>query len=226
MPLGNLTSGLTLVGNGAVETGTMQWFTFTPLFAADSQGYIDMFTSAVSGSSINDTVIGLYNTDGVLLATDDDDGAGLGLFSAMSFGRALPLRPGAGDGASDAVAFNGRDGSLAANTMYYVVVCQYRARLQNGFFATTTGANAGLVRLTIRGRTAEVWCLADVNADSTVDGGDFIAFINSFATGDATADAIADLVGGSDNGLEDGGPDGIVDGSDFVAFINAFGAGC
>ena len=220
VPLGTLASGATLVGDGAVEAGTMQWFTFTPLFAADLLGYVDMFTSAVAGSSLVDTAFGLYSADGTLLASDDDDG--LESYSAMSFGRRLPLRPAGGDG----VAFNGRDGSLAASSTYYVVVCQYRARLQSGFFATTTGVRAGPVRLTIQGRTAEVWCLADVNADGTVDGGDFIAFINSFAIGDATSNAIADLVGGSNDDLESGGPDGIVDGSDFVAFINAFGAGC
>jgi len=79
------------------------------------------------------------------------------------------------------------------------------------------------------------WCLADIAgafgpdgammADGTVDGSDFVAFINSFGIGDATVDGEADLVGivaadGSDL------PDGVIDGSDFVAFINAFAAGC
>jgi hypothetical protein len=200
----------------------MQWFTFTPLFAADSQGFVDMFTSAVAGSALSDTEMGLYNADGVLLASDDDDGDGFVLYSAMSFGRRLPLRPGSGDG----VAFDGRDGLLAAGSTYYVVVCQFNARFQSGFFVTTNGLRAGPVRLTITGRTAEVWCLADVNADSTVDGSDFIAFVNSFATGDAGLNPIADLGGGSNDGLDGGGPDGVIDGGDFVAFINAFGAGC
>ena len=59
--------------------------------------------------------------------------------------------------------------------------------------------------------------------DSVVDGSDFIAFINSFSTGDLAIDPLADVAGGGDAGLS---PDGIVDGSDFVAFINAFAAGC
>ncbi len=58
-------------------------------------------------------------------------------------------------------------------------------------------------------------CLADVNADGVVDGGDFTAFINSFGVGDPTVDPTADV-----------NLDGVVDGDDFVAFINAFGAGC
>jgi hypothetical protein len=59
-------------------------------------------------------------------------------------------------------------------------------------------------------------------ADGVVDGSDFIAFINSFAIGDATVDPVADIVdaGGNPPG------DGTIDGSDFIAFINAFAAGC
>ena len=70
-------------------------------------------------------------------------------------------------------------------------------------------------------------CLADLaidgQPDGTVDGSDFIAFVNSFAIGDASVDPLADVAGGGDDGLA---PDGTVDGSDFIAFINAFAVGC
>jgi len=59
--------------------------------------------------------------------------------------------------------------------------------------------------------------------DGTLDGSDFIAFINSFGLGDATIDATADVAGGGSNGDQ---PDGTIDGSDFIAFINAFALGC
>lgn len=59
--------------------------------------------------------------------------------------------------------------------------------------------------------------------DGTVDGTDFIAFINSFGVGDAAVDPVADVAGGGGDGLE---PDGTIDGTDFIAFINAFGVGC
>ena len=53
--------------------------------------------------------------------------------------------------------------------------------------------------------------------DGTVDGSDFIGFLNAFAIGDLLAD------------IADGGgnvpADGIVDGSDFIAFINAYAVG-
>lgn len=57
--------------------------------------------------------------------------------------------------------------------------------------------------------------VADVNADGTLDGTDFILFINSFAIGDAGVDPVADV-----------DVDGTIDGNDFVSFINAFAAGC
>jgi len=59
--------------------------------------------------------------------------------------------------------------------------------------------------------------------DGIVDGIDFIAFINSFGTGDATIDPTADIAGAGDDGLQ---PDGTIDGSDFIAFVNAFAVGC
>jgi hypothetical protein len=59
--------------------------------------------------------------------------------------------------------------------------------------------------------------------DGTVDGSDFIAFINSFSVGDPTIDDLADIVGAGDSGQE---PDGTIDADDFIAFINAFAIGC
>ncbi len=58
-------------------------------------------------------------------------------------------------------------------------------------------------------------CPADVTGDRTVDGADFVAFVNSFSLGDAATDAAADF-----------NRDGTIDGGDFVAFMAAFAAGC
>jgi hypothetical protein len=66
-------------------------------------------------------------------------------------------------------------------------------------------------------------CTSDTDGDGTVDGTDFIAFINAFSIGDAAVDPAADLVGTGPDGIQ---PDGTVDGADFIAFINAFAAGC
>lgn len=52
--------------------------------------------------------------------------------------------------------------------------------------------------------------------DGTVDGSDFIAFINAFGAGSPEADIVGP--GGSI------GPDGTIDGDDFISFINDFAA--
>ncbi len=54
--------------------------------------------------------------------------------------------------------------------------------------------------------------------DGTLDGDDFITFINAFTEGDLQADIVS----------SDGQPpaDGIVDSADLVAFLNAFAQGC
>jgi hypothetical protein len=58
---------------------------------------------------------------------------------------------------------------------------------------------------------------ADEGGDGTIDGSDFIAFINAFAIGGAEADLVG--AGGTIGG------DGTVDGDDFIAFINDFAIG-
>jgi hypothetical protein len=92
---------------------------------------------------------------------------------------------------------------------------------------TTTSATATLTLV-----SATPCSLADIVGtsggpiqcgDSIVDGSDYIAFINSFSTGDPSIDPLADVAGSGPTGLS---PDGIIDGSDFIAFINAFTAGC
>ncbi len=61
------------------------------------------------------------------------------------------------------------------------------------------------------------------SSNGIIDGTDYIAFVNSFAIGDATVDPLADIAGGGATGEQ---PDGTIDGSDFIAFINAFAIGC
>jgi len=91
-------------------------------------------------------------------------------------------------------------------------------RLASIAFSGASNGRAGtaVFAVTVRdGVPVAPACLADVNADGVVDGGDFTAFINSFGVGDSTVDPVADV-----------NLDNVIDGNDFVAFINAFGAGC
>jgi hypothetical protein len=90
--------------------------------------------------------------------------------------------------------------------------------MSGGTFTLTGGFWAGAVTPPPAGCS-----LADVVVDGTVDGSDFIAFINSFGIGDASIDPVADVAGGGPVGLS---PDGTIDGTDFIEFINAFAIGC
>lgn len=133
------------------------------------------------------------------------------------------------DRISGAVGQLALDGELPGSALWAVVAAP-RAPLPSG-----DGAPGGDAVWSFDVTRPATSCIADIAGafgpggaimpDGTVDGSDFVAFINSFGIGDANADAAADLVGivaadGSDL------PDGVVDGSDFVAFINAFAAGC
>jgi hypothetical protein len=119
--------------------------------------------------------------------------------------------------------------SAATDTLRLVRVQAADAGLYDCIVSTDCGtATSAAARLTVR----TCICLeADIagggdagnEPDGTVDGTDFIAFINSFAIGDAAIDPAADIAGGGDTGLE---PDGTIDGTDFIFFINAFAIGC
>jgi len=90
---------------------------------------------------VGDTELGLYRADGVLAATDDDDGSGL--LSQLSFGAGT--RPAVGT----SVAYNGRDGELPAG-VYYLAVAQFNAIFTNDFTVTSGAAGLFGVNLNIR----------------------------------------------------------------------------
>ncbi len=88
-------------------------------------------------------------------------------------------------------------------------------KIRVGGYSPDTVAGNGVLYVAATAVVVPPTCLADVNADGVVDGGDFTAFINSFGTGDVAVDPVADV-----------NLDGTIDGSDFIEFINAFSAGC
>lgn len=66
-------------------------------------------------------------------------------------------------------------------------------------------------------------CQAGVTGDGTVDGSDFIAFIDSFGIGDPDVDPAGDVAGA---GADGNTPDGAIDSSELIALTNAFAIGC
>ena len=102
-----------------------------------------------------------------------------------------------------------------AGAVYGRIVLKYNRYGLNFTGASPTPARVFWDDVSVEEGTPPPACLADVNLDGVVDGGDFTVFINSFGVGDATIDSAADV-----------NLDNLVDGNDFIAFINAFGAGC
>lgn len=94
-----------------VSANTVTWYKFT-ISAVSPAMFLDIDSEGTLLTPGNDSMIGLYDGTGNLVASDDDNGSG-GL-SALSFGAASPSRPGLGDG----IAFTGQSGPLAAGTYY------------------------------------------------------------------------------------------------------------
>jgi hypothetical protein len=123
--------------------GQIRWYKFTITEeVSDATGfYLDIDSN---GTGITDSEIGLYNSTGTLVGTDDDDGPGN--HSALSFGRtALGGRSAIGGGAAP----NGRDGALPAGT-YYLAIAQFNSIFTNGFTVTTNGTGTGDLTVNLR----------------------------------------------------------------------------
>ncbi|MGE3107415.1 MAG: hypothetical protein AB7O77_03575 [Phycisphaerales bacterium] len=121
--------------------GAVTWYCFT-LNDAINNGVGSWLDIDTEGSNF-DTEIGLYDVNGTLIATDDDDGSGTQ--SELSFGQISPTRT-----IGTAVGGNGRDGSLVPGT-YYLAVAGFNATYGAGFSVTTTSTNTtGLAQVNIR----------------------------------------------------------------------------
>jgi hypothetical protein len=132
------------VSNVNINAGEIKWFSMVvpqAITAADFRG-LDVDTE---GSTTGDTGLSLYGATGQFILTDLSDGTDL--LSAMSFGRTSPTRPAPGNG----VAYNGRDGELAAGT-YFIAVSS--GGITNDaavpFGALTTSTLSGTVNVNAR----------------------------------------------------------------------------
>jgi len=127
--------------------GGVQWYKFSIEDSYDGVNnlFLDIDTEGSLLTS-GDTEIGLYDANGALLATDDQDGSGW--LSQLTFGAASPVRPALGDGENG----DGRDGPLAAGT-YYLAVGGYDTTFGSGFDVDTTSLATGDVQVNFRRNT-------------------------------------------------------------------------
>jgi len=130
-----------------------------------------------------------------------------------------------GSGGGDAIdigwavdAGTGKPAELTSIDFVRIVCAVDRVNATFGEASTEIG---GLAEVVIASRRLAdlVGPGGDPPGDGTVDGSDFIAFINAFAA----ELPLADVAGGDPTGGSFG--DGTVDGSDFIAFINSFAEG-
>lgn len=149
--LGNISNGnYPAVQTGAIAVGQTTWFCFnlaagtSPL---DILTFDSLGTGGVGGSL--DAELGLYNSNGFLLATNDDVGDGVNGFNNFS----SRIRVGGGSGTDvNGEAPGGTNGgaslaSLAAGT-YYLALSTFNSVFSNAF-TVTGGNNSGAYRLTI-----------------------------------------------------------------------------
>lgn len=135
--LGTITIGTPVQVTGiAIGPAQIVWYTITVPNVGGAI-YLDIDSEGSLLATSNDTEIGLYRADGTLVASDDDDGSGL--LSQLSFGAGFPTRPAVGTG----VAYDGRDGSLAAG-QYYLSISGFNSTFNaTNWNVTSTSANVG-----------------------------------------------------------------------------------
>jgi hypothetical protein len=127
--------------------GQVQWYRFTLAAPVANPGtFLDIRTTSSLVPPVNvDTMIGLYSSTGVRIATDDEDGPSS--FSALSFGAVCATRPNdAPAPLGGGVPFDGRDGSTLAAGTYYLAVSGFNTTFgATNWSVTTSHAQTGEV---------------------------------------------------------------------------------
>jgi hypothetical protein len=220
LDLGTLAVGLLDGGIHPASPNAIFWLRFAlPQAVNNSNGrYLDVHTIGNASPAVIDTEVCLYDSVGVLLASDDDDGQN-GNRSMMTFGGYV-ARP----AISGSISRDGRDGSLAAGT-YYLGVGLYNMTFNPGVEFGAVSDNAAAVQAIPVTIIYGVPCPADLGAqggaaghDGVLDNNDFVVFIDYFFNHNPLADV------GRQGGVTPG--DGAWDNNDFVVFIDQFFAGC
>jgi hypothetical protein len=139
--LGTLGAGTARSETGAISGNQIIWYQFD-LADEVSLAALRFADFTTVGTTIADSEIGVYNSTGALVATDDDDA--IGNLSALSFGTGSDLPAGTGG-----VVSNGRDGTLLPGR-YYVAVGVFNTTFNTtNWSVTSTGTASGNYTLNI-----------------------------------------------------------------------------
>ncbi|HLP83172.1 MAG TPA: hypothetical protein VK157_02385 [Phycisphaerales bacterium] len=150
----NTASGLQTQLVTITSAAPVAWFKIRLPRVVDPHRFLDISTS---GAGLADTEIAIFTASGLLVGSDDDDGANN--FSALSFGLTNPdapfrVPPVAEPGQFPGATNNGRDGSFSGNSStgtaadYFIAVTQWDVTFANGFGVTrNNGPATGLSTL-------------------------------------------------------------------------------
>ncbi|CAG1010069.1 hypothetical protein PHYC_03791 [Phycisphaerales bacterium] len=147
--LGTLSANTPATTSFNISPGLVQWYTFTtPGITANPSSWLDMVTN---GPVNIDTMIGLYDSAGNRLSSDDDDGPPTGVgFSLLTFGATDVNASGRlAAPAGSTTGFNGRDGNNLPAGLYYLAV--------TGFSATFGATNWTVTTAHTRSGQVDVW---------------------------------------------------------------------
>lgn len=125
------------------DGGAVRWYKVILSEPINGTRFLDIDTETSALTPDNDLEIALYDSNGTMLVTDDDDGNAF--MSQLSFGPGGGSRTAEGTG----VAYNGRDGSLAAGT-YYLAVGGFNSIFTNGFTVTSDSVDTGTAVIRMR----------------------------------------------------------------------------
>lgn len=187
--LGSLNCGETTINLSIDAPGEVKWYRLVLPDIADPAGFLDIWTTLASTINFQDTELALYDGNGVLKATDDDDGGGSNSYlSEISFGATNPIRETGGAGWTGG---NGRDGALSAG-VHWLVVSGFNLAPANGWVATSTSTYVGSVEVktNLQHGSCAGNCVADTddgtgtgNGDGAVTIDDLLYFLVRFEAG-------------------------------------------
>ena len=206
-----------LVDDASVAAAQVRWFSFNLACGVDAGNstYLDLHTN---NSGLGDSEIGLYTSDGNLVASDDDDA--LGLKSLLTFGTGSSEDV---DGTDTTAVADGRDGATLAAGTYYLAAGPFNVNFgTTAFNVSSTGTGSGTLDINLlTNLTCGPTCNdIDINNDGSLfDPTDIDAFLSVFSEGPCVpAEATCD-------GIDFNNDTSLFDPCDIDAFLLVFSEG-
>ena len=199
--LGTHTATESFTTTVTVGVGEVQWFKIVLPPVTATASYVDIFTSNPPDPN-SDSELGIYDSTGALIATDDDGSDGL--LSQLSHGLTAPARP--ANGLGD--LFAGQDGALTGG-VYWLAVGNFNTTFANGWAATSTSLDVAQYDLTFN--IAVATNPSGVGSATPNNGAVGATFVATVAVTGGTAPASTGIAVSLDASLVNGGTVALLD---------------